>query len=279
MKTWIIAEIGLNHQGDIKIAKQLIDVAIDAGADMVKFQKRTPEVCLPEHLWGVEKDTPFGRMSYLDYRKRIEFGKEEYSEINNHCWGKIAWTASPWDTGSVKFLSQFRLDTYKIASPMLTDLKLLKAVAHLNTCIIMSTGMSTEEQIEHAWGVLYTNGASRVDLLVCTSAYPAAVSALNLNRIRTLKAKYPGTIVGYSGHEAGLWTTLCAVAMGAEIVERHITLDRTMVGSDHASSLEPQGLTKLVKEIRNFERAVGTGLIGPVGVELPQMKSLRRYVL
>ncbi len=277
MKTWIIAEIGLNHQGDIKIAKRLIDVAIDAGADMVKFQKRTPEVCLPEHLWGVERDTPFGRISYLEYRQRIEFGRDEYSEIKNHCWGKIAWTASPWDIKSVKFLSQFNLDTYKIASPTLTDLKLLKAVASLNTSVILSTGMSSEEQVDRARTVLYMNGARWVSLLVCTSAYPASIDDLNLNRISTLKAKYPDSIVGYSGHEAGLWMTLCAVAMGALIIERHITLDRTMVGSDHAASLEPQGLARLVKEIRNFERAEGTGLIGPVDVELPQMKSLRRY--
>ncbi len=276
MRTLIIAEIGLNHQGDINIAKKLIDAAIDAGADVVKFQKRTPEVCLPEKLWGVERDTPWGRMSYLEYRKRIELSKQDYNEINNYCWGKIKWTASPWDVKSVAFLEKFCIPFYKIASASVTDIKLLKAISKTRRPVIMSIGMSSQAQIKAAVTVL-AEGVPDITLMVCTSAYPCPINMLNLDRISSLKELFPFYRIGYSGHEVGLWTTLCAVAVGAEVVERHFTLDRAMKGSDHAASLEPRGLALLVREIRVLEVARGTGAIGPVDIEMPSMKFLRRY--
>ena len=275
-KTFIIAEAGVNHQGDIKIAKKLIDAAYHAGADVIKFQKRTPEVCLPEHLWGVERDTPFGRMSYLEYRKRIELSKEDYSEINNYCWGKIQWTASPWDVNSVAFLEEFKVPFYKVASASVTDLELLEAIRKTGRPVIMSTGMSTLKQIREATSLLGGRKAD-ITLLACTSAYPCPINELNLNKIKTLKEYFPMYRVGFSGHEVGLWTTLCAVAMGAQVVERHFTLDRSMKGSDHAASIEPAGLILLVREIRAFEEAKGVGNLGPVDIERPAMDSLRRY--
>ena len=276
MKTLIIAEIGLNHQGDINIAKKLIDAAIDAGVDVVKFQKRTPELCLPEKLWGVERDTLFGRMSYLEYRQRIELSKENYTAINNHCWGRIKWTASPWDVKSVAFLEKFNVPFYKVASASVTDIKLLLTISKTGRPVIMSTGMSSISQIRLA---VHTLGGSmaNITLLACTSAYPCPSDRLNLNKIRTLKELFPTQRIGYSGHEVGLWTTLCAVAMGAEVVERHFTLDRAMKGSDHAASIEPQGLTLLVREIRNLEQAKGIGNIGFIDIESPALESLRRY--
>ena len=274
--TLIIAEIGLNHQGDINIAKKLIDAAIDAGADVVKFQKRTPEVCLPEKLWGVERDTPWGRMSYLEYRKRIELSKEEYTSINNYCWGKVMWTASPWDVKSVAFLERFQVPFYKVASASVTDIKLLKAINKTGRPVLMSIGMSDVSQIRVAINEL-GGKPEDITLMVCTSAYPCPIDKLNLSRIDTLRRFFPEHPVGYSGHETGLWTTLCAVAMGAQVIERHFTLDRSMKGSDHAASIEPQGLKLLVREIRALEAARGTGTIGPIEIEEPSWESLRRY--
>ena len=276
MKTLIIAELGLNHQGDVGIAKKLITAATAAGADVVKFQKRTPEVCLPEKLWGVERDTPFGRMSYLDYRKRIELSKEDYDEINNHCWGNVQWTASPWDVKSVAFLEKYHPPFYKVASASVTDLKLLAAISKTGRPVIMSIGMSSITQIRTAIRTLRDTGAA-ITLMVCTSAYPCPPDRLNLSRIPKLKKLFPAYRIGYSGHEVGLWTTLCAVAMGAEVVERHFTLDRAMKGSDHAASIEPQGLKLLVREIRCFEQARGSEHIGLLDIEMAAMESLRRY--
>lgn len=276
MSTLIIAEIGLNHQGDINIAKALVDVAARAGADVVKFQKRTPRLCLSTRLWNEIRDTPFGRMTYLDYRERIEFWEFEYAQIDAHCKRSgIRWSASPWDIRSVEFLQKFDLPFIKIASATLTNSVVVAAVARTKKHVIMSTGMSTLTQIRTAMHILSRGGAKRITLLACTSTYPCPIDELNLNRIQTLKILFPSCEIGYSGHEAGLWTTLCAVAMGAQVVERHITLDRTMTGSDHAASVEPQGLARLVREIRNFEKARGTGEIGPVASELPMMKRLR----
>jgi len=275
-KTLIIAEIGLNHNGSVETAKRLIDVAVTAGCDVVKFQKRTPGLCLPKELHDQMRDTPFGRMAYLAYRERIEFGDEEYHAIDRYCRGKdIIWTASPWDVNSVYFLEDFNVSLFKIASATLTNLSVLKEVAQKKKPVILSTGMSTANQIQTAIGVLETNGCEDLTLMVCTSTYPCPVKELNLGRITTLKGLYPEHRIGYSGHEVGLWTTLSAVAMGAQVIERHITLDRTMPGSDHAASVEPHGLIKLVKEIRNFETALGTGEIGPIPSEMPIMKRLR----
>ncbi|WP_218682862.1 N-acetylneuraminate synthase family protein, partial [Microbacterium sp. BF1] len=236
---YVIAEIGLNHNGDVDIAKKLIDVAARAGADAVKFQKRTPEISTPEHMRDVPRETPWGVMSYLDYRRRVEFGRDEYVEIGDHATMLgLDWFASPWDVPSVAFLEDLGVVAHKVASASLTDTELLVALRETGKPVILSTGMSTIEQIDRA---LDTLGTDRVVLMHATSTYPLEPEEANLRVIATLRDRYPGVPVGYSGHERGLQISLAAVAIGAVAVERHITLDRTMWGSDHAASLEPTG--------------------------------------
>jgi N-acetylneuraminate synthase len=275
-KTYIIAEIGINHNGDLGVAKRLIDIAAAAGCDAVKFQKRDPDVCVPEHQKNVEKDTPWGTMTYLEYKHRTEFGKEEYDEIDGHCRDKgISWSASPWDLGSLEFLLQYDVPFIKIPSAMLTNLELIEAAAKSGKKVILSTGMSTEEEIYKAICVLEP-GPEMYDyaILHCNSTYPAPLDELNLSCIKTMKDKY-GCEVGYSGHEFRLGTSVAAVYLGATIIERHITLDRSMWGSDHLSSVEPQGLFKLVSGIRELEQAFGDGLIKVTDSEKPVRKKLR----
>lgn len=276
-KTFIVAEIGINHNGSINLAKKLIDVAIIAGCDAVKFQKRTVDAVYTKEFLDSPRKSAWG-LTQRHQKEGLELSRSDYREINNHCWGRIAWFASPWDVESVKFLEGFRVQLYKIASPVLTDDAVLRAVARTGGDVIMSTGMSTIPQIEKALGVLesYRIVDHRLTLLACTSTYPCPVELLNLNRIGVLKKLFPGCAVGYSGHEVGLWTTLAAVALGAKVIERHITLDRTMPGSDQVASIEPQGLIKLVKEIRNVEEAMGSGIVGPIASELPIMDKLRK---
>lgn len=258
-KTYIIAEIGINHNGDMNIAKKLIDIAAVAGCDAVKFQKRNPDVCVPEHQKNVMRDTPWGQMTYLEYKHMVEFGKEQYDEIDAYCKEKeIAWSASPWDLDSLDFLNGYDIPFIKIPSAMLTNDELLKESVKTGKKIILSVGMSTEEEINHAVGIL--KGAKEFALLHCNSTYPAPIEELNLSAIKTLKQKYKCE-VGYSGHEFRLGTTVASVYLGASIIERHITLDRTMWGTDHMSSVEPQGLIKLVKGIRELEQAYGDGII------------------
>jgi len=271
-KTYVIAEIGINHNGDMGIAKKLIDVAYLSGCDSVKFQKRNPDVCVPEHQKGVMRDTPWGRMTYLDYKYKVEFEKEEYDEIDSYCKERnIKWSASPWDLDSLEFLMSYDIPYIKIPSAMLTNDDLLKACKDKNKPIILSTGMSTVEEIDHAVDVLDSKGLT---LLHCNSTYPAPLDELNLSCIGTLKKRY-GVEVGYSGHEFRLGTSVNAVALGATVIERHITLDRTMWGSDHLCSIEPQGLIKLVKGIREFEQAYGDGVISVTESEKPVRNKLR----
>ena len=223
---YVIAEIGLNHNGDVDIAKRLIDVAAKAGADAVKFQKRTPEISTPEHMRDVPRETPWGTMSYLDYRRRVEFGRDEYIAIGDHATMLgLDWFASPWDVPSVEFLEDLNVVAHKVASASLTDTELLLALRETGKPIILSTGMSTIEQIDRA---LSTLGTDRVVLMHATSTYPLEPEEANLRAIATLRDRYPGVPVGYSGHERGLQISLAAVAIGAVAVERHITLDRTM---------------------------------------------------
>ena len=256
-KTHIIAEIGINHNGDLDLAKKLIDIAAVAGCDSVKFQKRNPDVCVPDHQKGVMRDTPWGKMTYLDYKYRMEFGDDEYDQINRYCYEKgIQWSASPWDLDSLEFLEQYELPYIKIPSAHLTNLDLLKACKKTAKKTILSTGMSTVEEIDEAVSILE---GSDFALLHCNSSYPAPIKDLNLKCIETLKERYDCE-VGYSGHEFRLGTSVAAVYLGASIIERHITLDRTMWGSDHLSSVEPQGLIKLVKGIRELESAYGDGV-------------------
>ncbi|WP_341976718.1 N-acetylneuraminate synthase family protein [Microbacterium sp. LWO13-1.2] len=271
---YVIAEIGLNHNGDVDIAKQLIDVAARAGADAVKFQKRTPEISTPEHMRNVPRETPWGTMTYLDYRRRVEFGRDEYVEIGDHATLQgLDWFASPWDVPSVAFLEDLNVVAHKVASASLTDIELLEALRATGKPIILSTGMSTIEQIDRALDTLSTD---RVVLMHATSTYPMEPEEANLRVISTLRDRYPGVPVGYSGHERGLQISLAAAALGAVAVERHITLDRTMWGSDHAASLEPAGLAHLVRDIRVIETALGDGVKRVFPGEQAPMAKLRR---
>ncbi|MCX5375240.1 N-acetylneuraminate synthase family protein [Streptomyces sp. NBC_00091] len=272
--TYVIGEIGINHNGELANALALIDAAADAGCDAVKFQKRTPEICTPRDQWDIERDTPWGRMTYIDYRHRVEFGEDEYRAIGEHCAKRgLDWFASPWDTEAVTFLEKFDVPAHKVASASLTDDELLLALRATGKTVILSTGMSTPQQIRHAVEVL---GSENIILLHATSTYPAKAEELNLRVINSLEAAYPNVPVGYSGHETGLQTTVAAVAMGACAVERHITLDRAMWGSDQAASVEPGGLARLVRDIRTIETALGDGVKRVYESELGPMKKLRR---
>jgi N-acetylneuraminate synthase len=271
---YITGEIGINHNGDLAKAIALIDQAADAGCDAVKFQKRTPEICTPRDQWDLERDTPWGRMTYIDYRHRVEFGVEEYAAIDQHAKRRgIAWFASPWDNESVDFLERFDVPAHKVASACLTDDDLLRRLRATGRTIILSTGMSTMRQIRHAVEVL---GSDNIIMCHATSTYPAQTVELNLKMINTLQGEFPNLPIGYSGHETGLQTTLAAVAIGAVFVERHITLDRSMWGSDQAASVEPQGLGRLVRDVRVISEALGDGVKRVYDGERAAMKKLRR---
>lgn len=271
---YITAEIGINHNGDLANAIALIDHAVDSGCDAVKFQKRMPEISTPRDQWELQRDTPWGRMSYIDYRHRVEFGVEEYAAIDQHAKRRgIAWFASPWDLQSVDFLEAFDVPAHKVASACLTDDELLRRMRATRRTIILSTGMSTMRQIRHAVEVL---GSDNIILCHATSTYPAPVAELNLKMIYALQAEFPNVPIGYSGHETGLQTTVAAVAMGAVFVERHITLDRSMWGSDQAASIEPQGLARLVRDVRVISEAMGDGVKRIYDGERAAMKKLRR---
>ncbi|MFC4242390.1 N-acetylneuraminate synthase family protein [Gryllotalpicola reticulitermitis] len=271
---YVIGEIGLNHNGSVEIAKQLIDVAADAGAQAVKFQKRTPEISTPEHMKNTPRSTPWGDMTYLEYRYRVEFDRDQYLEIGAYANSKgLDWFASPWDVPSVDFLEDLDVVAFKIASASVTDIEMLDAIAKTGKPVILSTGMSTIDEIDAA---VARFDREKLILLHATSTYPLPPEEANLRMIRTLKDRYAGVPVGYSGHEPGLQISIAAVALGAVAVERHITLDRTMWGSDHAASLEPHGLRNLVRDIRVIEKAMGDGVkrVFP-GEEAPKSK-LRR---
>lgn len=275
MGVFIVAEIGINHNGDINIAKKLIDTAVLAGCDAVKFQKRDPKTCVPPEQADTLRETPWGIMTYLEYRYKVEFGKEEYDEIDRYCKEKqIEWYASAWDTESQKFLRKYNLKRNKIASAMLTDVELLKLVADEKKHTLISTGMSTMTEIEKAVEV-FRKGDCPFELMHCNSSYPMNEEEANLRCIITLREKF-GCDVGYSGHERGLQISLAAVALGATSLERHITLDRAMYGSDQAASIEPPGLLRLVRDVRVIERALGDGVKRVYDSELSAMKRLRR---
>ena len=275
-KTFIIAEIGINHNGDLNIAKRLIDISAAAGCDAVKFQKRNPDICVPEHQKSVMRETPWGEMPYLDYKKKTEFGRKEYDEINNHCKKQgIAWSASPWDVDSLDFINQYDIPFIKIASASLTDHALLIKTCLTGKKIIISTGMSSEKEIDNAVRVLKDNQLNDIAILHCNSSYPAPIEELNLSCIKTLKEKY-SCEVGYSGHEVGIIISCAAAALGATSVERHITLDRSMYGSDQAASLELSGLRKMTEYIREIEVSLGDGVKKITDTEKGAAKKLRR---
>jgi N-acetylneuraminate synthase len=271
--TYVIAEIGINHNGDLEIAKKLIDVAVLAGCDAVKFQKRTPELSVPPEQKNILRETPWGLMTYLEYRKRVEFGESEYDEINRYCKQKnITWFASCWDKPSVDFIERFTPACYKIASATLTDTELLKYINSRGKPIILSTGMSTMDEIKAA---VSNFESDRLLIAHSTSSYPCKPEELNLRMISTLRSVFSNPI-GYSGHEVGLQTTYAAIVLGAAFVERHITLDRAMWGSDQAASIEPSGLIRLVRDIRVIEKAMGDGIKRVYESELSALRKLRK---
>lgn len=272
---YVIAEVGINHNGEMDIAKKLIDVAVEAGCQAVKFQKRTPDISTPEAQKNVMRETPWGMMTYLDYKKRIEFEKDEYEEIDRYCSERgIDWFASPWDTPSVSFLEERGVIAHKVASASVTDMELLAALRATGKPIILSTGMSTMEEIDRAVEAL---GTGNLVLMHATSTYPLDPAEANLRMIHTLRERY-GVPVGYSGHETGLQVSLAAVGLGANALERHITLDRAMWGTDHSASLEPGGLERLVRDVRIIEAALGDGVKRVYDSEQGPRQKLRRVL-
>jgi N-acetylneuraminate synthase len=271
--TYVVAEIGINHNGAVETAQRLIDAAVLAGCDAVKFQKRTPELCVPLRQRDMMRETPWGTMTYLEYRRRLEFDVEQYGKLVGYCRERsIDWFASCWDEASVDFIEWFEPICYKIPSASLTDVALLKRVRATRRPLILSTGMSTMAQIDMAVELIDTH-----DLVIThsTSTYPCPLGELNLKMIETIRSRFDCP-VGYSGHEVGLPTTLAAVCFGACLIERHITLDRAMWGSDQAASVEPHGIARLVKYIRDVEAAMGDGVKTVYDSEIPVMQRLRR---
>ena len=270
---YVIAEIGINHNGSVELAKRLIEEAARAGCNAVKFQKRTPEKALPREQWAIVRETPWGRMSYIDYRRRIEFKWPDYVEIDRCCssYG-IDWFASCWDEESVDFIERFNPPCHKVASASVTDLALLRKIGTTGRPIIMSTGMSTMTQVADA---VQTLDSDQLLIAHSTSSYPCPIDALNLRMVETLRRLYPQCPIGYSGHETGLVPTWAAVALGATFVERHITLDRAMWGSDQAASVEITGLRRLVGAIRDLEIALGDGVKRIHESEIPSIRRLR----
>jgi len=273
--TYIIAEVGINHNGNLDVAKSLIDVAVFADCDAVKFQKRTPEVCVPDDQRGVMRDTPWGRMTYLDYRHKVEFGYDQYAEIDSYCREKgILWFASCWDEESVEFIERFDPICFKVPSALLTDHNLLTYLRKKGRPLILSTGMSSMNEIRNGVSILETD---RLLIAHSTSSYPCKTEELNLRMIKTLKNEFDCP-VGYSGHEVGLQTTYAAVVLGACFIERHITLDRAMWGTDQAASVEPSGLMRLVRDIRVIEEALGDGVKKVYESEKRTLRHLRKTV-
>jgi N-acetylneuraminate synthase len=270
---YVVAEIGINHNGDVDLAKRLISVAIAAGCDAVKFQKRTVDVVYTAEELAKPRENPFGPTNG-DLKWGLEFDEEDYAEIDAFCRSaKIPWLVSAWDEGSVDFISSnFNVPCFKIASASLTDDNLLRHTRATGKPIILSTGMSTYAEIDHAVNVL---GKEDLILMHATSTYPANYDERNLRAIPTMRGRY-GTLVGYSGHETGIPTSVAARVLGACIVERHITMDRAMWGSDQAASLEPNGITRLVRDIRLCEQSMGDGVKRVYEREVPIIKKLRR---
>lgn len=269
---YVVAEIGINHNGSVDLARRLIGVAAAAGCNAVKFQKRTVEVVYTAEELAKPRESPFGDTNGA-LKCGLEFGRAQYEEIDAYCKSlNICWFASCWDERSVDFIARFDVPCFKIASACLTDDDLLRYTRAAGKPLILSTGMSTLEEIDHAVEVL---GSRDLVLLHACSAYPAYYDELNLRMIPALRERY-GVPVGYSGHETGIPSSVAAVVLGACCVERHITIDRALWGSDHAASLEPNGITRLVRDIRLVEQALGDGVKRIVEREYPVMQKLRR---
>ena len=275
-QTFFIAEIGINHNGNVQNALKLIESAKLAGCDAVKFQKRTPEISTPKSYWNIMRDTPWGKMKYIDYKKKIEFEKKEYDLIDKFCKKiNILWTASCWDAKSVKFIEKYKTKFHKVPSACITDISLLKELKKTKKPIILSTGMSTEKQIKKAVKFLSQRNLS---ILHCNSSYPAQNHQLNLRYISKLRSIFKKSVIGYSGHEINLASSVAAVVLGAKIIERHITLDKSLWGTDQQASIEPLGFARLIKDVRTVEKSLGV----PTKFVYPEEKSimfkLRKYL-
>lgn len=272
-RTYLIAEIGINHNGDVELARRLIDMACLAEWDCVKLQKRNPDRCVPEDQRHVHRDTPWGRMTYLDYRRRLEFDESQYRALWSHAGGRIAMAASVWDEDSADFMSSFPAPFIKIPSAQLANDDLIRHVCRRGVPVLLSTGMSTLEEVDHAVELLQSL-SDNFAILHCHSSYPAAEAELNLRVVPMYIERY-GCVVGYSGHEFGLSATVAAVALGARIVERHVTLKRTMWGTDQMASVEPHGMLKLSAHIRALESSLGDGVKRLYSSEYPARRRLR----
>ena len=273
---FVIAEIGINHNGDIELAKKLIDTAAQAGCDAVKFQKRTPEICVPEKMKTVMRETPWGLMTYLEYKKKIEFNEKEYDLIDHYCKQTgIAWSASAWDLESLRFLDKYNLPFNKVASALATHLEFLHEVAKKKILTYVSVGMCGYEDIDEIVEIFRSYSCPLV-LMHTISTYPAQDKDLNLKMIQTISSKY-NLPVGYSGHESSVSPSVVAASLGAVAIERHITLDRSMWGTDHSASLEPSGLNQLVGAIRKVPIVLGDGVKKIVEGELDAAKKMRYW--
>lgn len=273
---FIIAEIGINHNGDIELAKKLIDTAAQAGCDAVKFQKRTPEICIPEKMKTIMRDTPWGLMTYLDYKKKIEFNENEYDLIESYCKQmNIAWSASAWDIESLRFLDKYNLPFNKVASALATHIEFLKEVAKRRILTYVSVGMCGYEDID-AIVEIFRSYSCPLVLMHTVSTYPAQDKDLNLKMIQTISNKY-NLPVGYSGHESSVSPSVVAASLGAVAIERHITLDRSMWGTDHSASLESSGLNQLVGAIRKVPIVLGDGVKKIIEGELEAAKKMRYW--
>jgi len=272
---FMIAEIGINHNGSLDIAKKLIDAAFACNWHCVKFQKRTPDLCVPEDQKNILRDTPWGKITYLEYKHKVEFGRKEYSYIDKYCKEKpLYWIASVWDIPSLEFILTYDIPFIKIPSAKLTEYELLKLASQSGKPVILSTGMSTIEEIDEAVEILEKYSKGDYILMHTNSAYPSPIEELNLRVINYFKDRYK-CIIGYSGHEYGLEASVVAVSLGAKVIERHITLDHNMWGSDHSASLEVHGMDLLYKRIKEIKNVLGDGIKKVSGAELESRKKLR----
>lgn len=273
---YLIAEIGINHNGDIGKAKQLIKVAADCGADAVKFQKREPDICVPDSQKNVMRDTPWGEMTYLEYKKKLEFSLDEYLELKDLAKSlDLDFSASAWDFESLNFLNQIGLDFHKIASALITHYEFVQAVSKSKLPILASTGMTTWAELDKAVSIL-RGAPNEVILLHTVSTYPANEDTLNLQMIETLHRRFQ-LPVGYSGHESSVSPSIVAAALGAVIIERHFTLNRAEWGTDHAASLEPLGLRNLAGALKKLPVVLGDGEKKQIPGELEVSKKLRYW--
>ena len=279
MFPYMIAEIGINHNGDINIAKKLIDAAFACEWDNVKFQKRVPDICVPEDQKNKIRETPWGTMTYIEYKRRIEFGKKEYEEIDSYCKMKpITWSASPWDMESLQFILKYDIPYIKIASALNMEKDMLIEACKSGKTIIASTGMSDFKDVDRMVDILEKEGKGNYILMHTNSQYPTPNNETNVRVVQTLKERY-GCIVGYSGHEQDLQASIAATVLGAKVIERHVTLSHSMMGSDHKASLEVQAMTILKKRITDTILSLGDGRKFISEGELEVSKKLRPHAV